>query len=71
MITTFRELWETIEDQNNLEERDKVTMSKDNFKKAIKYAYQTGAATRSTKRTVGDYGPMGDVFDKFFNGGSK
>ena len=41
-MKTFQELWFEVERQNPKIESGKVSMSTDNFKKALRLAYETG-----------------------------
>jgi hypothetical protein len=59
----FKELWQLVEEQNNLENREQVIMFKASFKRAMKFAYKKGAETK----------PKPEVFDwtSFLGGNGK
>lgn len=51
----FEELWEEVERKNPQIRKGKVTMSSDNFKKALRYAFNKGSVQEN-------------YFDEYFKG---
>jgi hypothetical protein len=55
----FEDLWQLIEKRNKQLAKGKVTMSTDNFKKALMLAYQQGEKRqRDTNQTTGLFGSI-------------